>query len=226
MHSPVIAGLFYFLLIKAWKSLTVQCEAYITVKQYPAIASIKYGTSALLDCIFDFQFLSEAEIEVNWNIQLPLFNDSVKKITMSSKMLPLNQSASLSRDDGKYKLTGNLLKGVVFLEVKNLQPRDVGLYTCKVARLIPPPYLEGSSNGTYICGIEDTLQDSCKPSETKFVICLGTLAACTFVIIMTTIIYVQVRRKSTCTSSPSLPSRDSMVYVDMNFAKQSTNSEE
>uniref|UniRef100_A0A674K6U1 Ig-like domain-containing protein n=1 Tax=Terrapene triunguis TaxID=2587831 RepID=A0A674K6U1_9SAUR len=119
--------------------------------QYPAIASIKYGTSALLDCIFDFQFLSEAEIEVYWNIQLLLSNDSMKKITMSSKRLPLNQSALLSRDDGKYKLTGNLLKGVVFLEVKNLQPRDVGLYTCKVARLIPPPYLEGSSNGTYIC---------------------------------------------------------------------------
>ncbi|XP_039380917.1 cytotoxic T-lymphocyte protein 4-like [Mauremys reevesii] len=149
----------------------------------------------------------------------------MKKITMSSKMLPLNQSASLSRDDGKYKLTGNLLKGVVFLEVKNLQPRDVGLYTCKVARLIPPPYLEGSSNGTYICGIEDTLQDCCKSSETKFVICLGTLAAYTFVIIMATIIYVLVRRKSTCTSSP-LPSRDSMIYVDMNFAKESTKSDE
>ncbi|XP_025037327.2 uncharacterized protein LOC102445404 isoform X1 [Pelodiscus sinensis] len=224
MHSPVIVGLFYFLLIKAWKSLTVQCEAYITVKQYPAIASIKYGTSALLDCIFDFQFLSEAEIEVYWNIKL--LNDSVKKITMSSKTLPLDQGAALSREDGKYKLTGDLLKGAVFLEVKNLQPRDAGLYTCKVARLIPPPYLEGSSNGTYICGTEDTLQDSCKSSETKFAICLGTLAAYTFVIILASIIYVLVTKTSIFSHPPSRPSRDSMIYVDMNFAKQSINSED
>ena len=120
----------------------------MTIKQFPSTAYVKYGISALLACTFNFKSLSEAEFEVYWNTQL--LNTTMKKLTLSSEHAQAGTKDIISEDDGKYKFEGNLLSGVVLLEVKNLQPRDRGLYTCQVACLIPPLYPEASSNGTYV----------------------------------------------------------------------------
>lgn len=125
---------------------------YFTIRQYPDTAYIKYGTSAFLACMFDFRFLSHADIEVYWNLKLLLLNDTRKKITIYSSILPLNTTDIFLEKAGKYRSAGNIQKGIVFLEVMNLQPQDTGAYTCKVARLMPPPYLEGTSNETYLWG--------------------------------------------------------------------------
>ncbi|XP_019384150.1 PREDICTED: uncharacterized protein LOC109305612 isoform X1 [Crocodylus porosus] len=217
MHSRV---LLVFLLSRVWKCLNLQHEDYITIRQYPDTAYIKYGTSAFLACMFDFRFLSYAEIEVYWNLKLFQLNDTLKKIPIYSSMLPLNSTDIFLEKPGKYRSAGNIQKGIVFLEVMNLQPQDTGAYTCKVARLMPPPYLEGISNETYLWGIEDKLEASFKPLESHFVIYIGVLAVS---MIVCTIICIWARRKSSPQRSQSMT--ESMVYMDMNFAKRKTNSE-
>lgn len=120
----------------------------MTTKQFPSTACLKYSTSALLARTFDFKSLSEAEFEVYWNTQL--LNTTRKKLTLSSEHTQAGTKGISSEYDGKYKFEGNLPNGIALLEVKNLQPRDRGLCACQAAFLIPPPYLEASSNGTYV----------------------------------------------------------------------------
>ncbi|XP_025914147.1 T-cell-specific surface glycoprotein CD28-like [Apteryx rowi] len=138
----------HFVIKTCWKSLDVLGEDYITIKQSPSTAYVKYGSSALLSCTFDFKSLSEAEFEAYQHMQV--LNDTQKKLTLSSEQAPAVTKANFSKDNRKCKFDGNFLSGIVFLEVKNLQPRDKEVYRCQAAHPIPPPYLEASSNGTYV----------------------------------------------------------------------------
>ncbi|XP_048397456.1 uncharacterized protein LOC125457346 [Stegostoma tigrinum] len=213
----------FILLCFAIQSKLIICKE-IPVKQYPLHLHVEPGHSATLVCAFELDVGNENEIDVYWTKQVNQ-SETHDVLHISSKSFQtLKTNAIHNSSEGSFSYSGNLKRGVMVLEMKNMQKTDFGLYICKVARTIPPPPMEGSGHGTNIveytkdssqsgAGNRTYLHQHCI-SENAFITIIVSLVIYSLIMTVLAIVCWIYKRRS------SEAQRDSLIYVDMRKRKE------
>ncbi|XP_067848320.1 uncharacterized protein [Heptranchias perlo] len=199
-------------------------EREIPVKQYPSYLSIEPGHSAAIICAFELDVSSGNEIDVYWVKQV---NHSETRDVLhisSKKFHTLDSNTIRNSSEGSFSFSGNLKRGLIVLEFKNIQKTDFGLYICKVTRTIPPPPMEGRGSGTNIVEYRKLTPRSGTGNATSHQHQYSNIENILITIIVSLVIYAAIltafasvcwiyKRRSRETQ------RDSLIYEDMSIAK-------
>ncbi|XP_067896065.1 T-cell-specific surface glycoprotein CD28 homolog [Heterodontus francisci] len=208
------------------------CCKEIPVKQYPSHLSVQPGHSAAIICTFELSVTNGNEIDVYWVKQVNQ-REIYDVLHISSKRFPtLNTNTIRNGSERSFSFSGNLRRGLIVLEIKNIKKTDFGLYICKVTRTIPPPPMEGRGSGTTIVeykqltpksesrnlmgelGAENaTYQHQHSVSENVLITIIANLVIYAVIMTVLTLVCWIYRRRSRETQ------RDSSIYEEMNIAK-------
>ncbi|XP_043557471.1 uncharacterized protein LOC122555512 [Chiloscyllium plagiosum] len=210
--------------------LTIQSEFInckeIPVKQYPLQLHVELGHSAIIICTFELDVGDENEIDVYWIKQVNQ-SEIYDVLHISSKSFhTLKTNTIRNHSEGSFSFSGNLKRGLMVLEIKNMQKVDFGLYICKVARTIPPPPVEGRGHGTNIVEYRKHSSRSGAQNgtysyqhcnrENAFITVIVSLVIYSFIMTVLALVCWIYKRRSSETQ------KDSLIYVDMRKGQNET----